>query len=259
MDIKTLLVTTAKQLKTKNITSANLDAEVLLSWALRKPKTFLYTRPEYKLNKSETSKYKNCIKRRLMNEPVAYITGRKEFYGLDFFVSKHVLIPRPLTEQIIDQIKKLKKPSDQFTILDIGTGSGCIAITIAKLFPKATVIASDISKQALKIAHKNAKNNSVKVKFIKSNLLDSRKLKKLLPRVDLITANLPYITLKEYQKLSPDIRRYEPKQTLIADAGGWEYYYKLFKQLKNLKIKKTLGIIFESPKEKIVVKKLTNN
>ena len=94
-----------------------------------------------------------------MNEPVAYITGRKEFYGLDFFVSKHVLIPRPLTEQIIDQTKKLKKPSDQFTILDIGTGSGCIAITIAKLFPKATVIASDISKQALKIAHKNAKNN----------------------------------------------------------------------------------------------------
>ena len=171
-------------------------------------------------------------------KPVAYIKGIQDFYGRDFIVTPDVLIPRPETEQIIDIVLSMAgKPylpgikidsqiiPDDITILDVGTGSGCIAITLALELPKSTVYATDISNSALKIAEQNAKNLNAKVNFSKSNLLENVK-KGIIPCPDIIVANLPYVD-KTWDWLDKEALSYEPEIALYADNGG----IKLIKQL----------------------------
>jgi release factor glutamine methyltransferase len=168
------------KLKTKNIKSAQLEAGLLLAHLLKK-KEFLFTYPEKKLTTNQFNKYRALIKRRLNLEPIAYLTGHKEFYGLDFRVNKNVLIPRPETEMMVEETLKLITNNPQpTTIIDIGTGSGCIIIALAKeLLNKELGIkdyeffAVDNSEAALVVAQKNAKLHGVekKIKLLKGNLL----------------------------------------------------------------------------------------
>lgn len=235
-----------------------LDVEVLLSFALKKTKEFLYANPKYKLNKSELNRFKSFTAKRLKSEPIAYIIGEKEFYGLKFIVNRNVLIPRPETELIVDetlrQIKKtIRHPAEQKIILiDIGTGSGCIPISIIKNLPKnindkMKIYAIDNSQKALNIAKKNAQLHKAdkKINFIKNDLLKLSLINRnLAPNSKIIiTANLPYISNSQYKKLSPDIKEYEPKNALIAGNDGLKYYRKLFKQIQKITLNKITLII----------------
>lgn len=215
------------------IPSASLDAEVLLLEAINKKikkpkdKVWLYVNYKtYELTPGMQNILTDFIDRRRRGEPVAYITGRKEFYGLEFFVNQNVLIPRPETELIVEQVlDMLKKYKRRFTLLDIGTGSGCIPISILKQKEAANKIneafANDISKEAIEIARINSKHNGIykKIKFINSDFAKAiRRISK--EKNIIITANLPYISEKNYQKLKMGVKDFEPKIALVAPDKG---------------------------------------
>jgi len=230
-----------QKLTDKKINSANLDAEILLSLVLQKPKEYLYTHPEHRLTKEQLKQFNKLIKRRIDHEPIAYLIGQKEFYGLKFIVNKHVLVPRPESEKIIDEALKIIKSifpiNDQrLTICDIGTGSGCLIISLAKELQKLKkidsfeLIATDISKKALKVAKANAAIHQVDkyINFINCYLLKPLKNQK----IDLIIANLPYLS-KDDVKNQVSIKK-EPKKALIGN------YDKFFKQISILDYKPTV-------------------
>ncbi len=242
----------------------NLDAAVLLSFATSQPKIFLYAHSEQPLTAKQWTLFQKLIKRRAKYEPVAYLTGEKEFYGRTFLVDKRALIPRPETELIID----LAKTISAGTIIDVGTGSGAIAITLAKELHKQ-IIATDISTAALNVAKQNAKRHHAQIKFIRGNLLEPiLKIKKLPPkacplsqakrcrRADLsqrlispsaealaekavlVVANLPYLPTGRAKFLPVDIKKYEPKLALYAGQDGLKQYRELLYELKNMKTQK---------------------
>ena len=197
-----------------------LDAELILSNVIQKERIFLHGHPEYELSEREKAKADKDIARRQNGEPVAYILGYKEFYGRQFKVTPDTLIPRPETEAIIDEIKSLSYvtsfPSDEtLEILDIGTGSGCIAITLALELPNSQITAVDISAKALDCAQYNAKalgasNISTKL----SNLFESTPEK-----YDIIVANLPYVD-RGWDWLDQKTLSYEPEAALYAPDEG---------------------------------------
>lgn len=233
MTIKKMLELGIKKLK--DTAFARLDAEVLLCDILKKQRAYLFTYPEKMLTASQEKKYKNYLNRRAHYEPIAYITGHKEFYGFDFLISPAVLIPRPETELIIDIAKQtLHDPTSNSLIIDIGTGSGAIAITLKKLFPKINVLGIDISASALKIARQNSKHLKANVKFAKTNLLNVESPTLYIKKDLIITANLPYLSTSEWQKLTTNVKKYEPKSALVGGTRGIELYEKLFKQLNKL-------------------------
>ncbi|MFH1366418.1 MAG: peptide chain release factor N(5)-glutamine methyltransferase [Patescibacteria group bacterium] len=231
MTIKTTLQNSLNKLKKAKIKSAHLDAEVLLSFLLKKTRSFLYIWPDKTITKEQESRYKQLIARRLKGEPVAYLIKNKEFYGLNFYVDKNVLIPRPETECLIEEIIKFSRHANgnkRLAICDIGTGSGCLAVTLKKYIPKAKIYASDISKEALAVAKKNAGKHKVKILFKQGNLLKPFKKTKL----DLIVANLPYLKpLRKYLKNYPGLK-YEPQIALSAGKQGLDLYREFFSQLK---------------------------
>ncbi|MFH0819475.1 MAG: peptide chain release factor N(5)-glutamine methyltransferase [bacterium] len=254
--IKETLLRTIRSLKTKNILSAQLDAEILLAHLLKKSKELLYTYPEKGLTATQSNKYQTLIRRRLNSEPVAYLIGYKEFYGLNFRVNKNVLIPRAETELIVELVTcNLKKHETQEKskkiIVDIGTGSGNIIISIAKSLKNYDLglknyefYGIDNSKAALSIARKNAELHGVgkKIKFRKGNLLNPL-IKNFTPKADqpraekiknslIITANLPYLTRRQYQQNKE--LHFEPKKALVGGKDGLEYIERLFQQIKKL-------------------------
>ncbi|MFH1749349.1 MAG: peptide chain release factor N(5)-glutamine methyltransferase [bacterium] len=223
----------------QNSQTPNLDSEILLSWILKKDKSYLFANPDKNLNKPQVNRYKNLIQKRRNKYPIAYLIGKKEFFGLDFFVNRNVLIPRPETEELVEQtlqeINKLyaiyHKP---LAILDLGTGSGCIAIAIAKNTKlPIKIYASDICKKALDLAKKNAKYHSIQIKFIQSDLLENIKKSHYAKATrdqepDIIVANLPYITPKVYSNLEPEITDFEPKKALLSQTRN--HFYNLLKE-----------------------------
>lgn len=238
----------AQQLDQVKILSAILDAEVLLSDIIKKPKEFIFANPKIKITKKQENLYKKIIKRRARFEPVAYITGYKEFFNLDLLINKNVLIPRPETELLIEEVIKFAKNAKtpkatsrnvafKIKILDVGTGSGAIAIALKKNLPDTEVTASDISKSALKVAQKNIRLNKVDVKLIHSNLLNKFKN----GRFDIIVANLPYVPDKNKKLKNPFAKplKFEPAKALYAGRYGLDAYEKLFKQIAKLKNKPT--------------------
>lgn len=246
--IKDILIKYRSQLF-KITSTPKLDVEVILAFVIKKPKEFIYTHPEYKLNQKQLTRFNNFINRRLKREPIAYIIGKKEFFGLNFKVGKNTLIPRPETEQLVDTaIKEIQKTKKQKIILiDVGTGSGCVPISIIKNLPKnikrsIQTYATDISSKALIIAKKNAQLHNVekKIKFMQSDLLNcflqNIWANWLMQNSNIIiTANLPYVSNSEYKKLSVDIKNYEPKNAIIAGSDGLKYYRRLFVQLQQIK------------------------
>ncbi len=239
--------------------SPSLDAEVLFSFTLKKQKEFLYTHSEYQLTKNQRKKLNNLINRRVKGEPIAYITNTKEFHGLDFFINKNVLIPRPETELLVEEVinktlrQKIKKT--KFKIADIGTGSGCIIISIAKSCKLKAIscYATDISKPALAVAKKNAKKHKVKIKFLYGNLLEPLKNKK----IDIVVANLPYgwQQWKNNTSARTSGLKFEPQKALFAKENGLYLYYKFFEQIAKRRQKPELILGEFDPRQKIGMQK----
>lgn len=217
-----------------------LDLEILISFVIKKSREFILAHPDKSVTGNQQLAIGKLIKRRIANEPIAYITGHKEFYGLDFKVNKHTLIPRPETELIVDLLRSMlrNKLHNNIAVVDIGTGSGNILISIAKNLKVEKYFGIDISKDALKMAKKNAKNHKVykKIEFLEGNLLSpiSKKLMKIKANKLILIANLPYLS-EEIYKSSPDnVKKYEPKTALYSDNYGLSHYEELLKQISSL-------------------------
>lgn len=221
------------------------ESELILAHILKKSREYVLTHPEIELTKKQTIKYQNFIKRRLNHEPMAYILGHKEFYGLDFKVTRDTLIPRPETELLVEKtLEKIRPAGHQApsAIIDVGTGSGNIIISIARCIkqPKKNKIdfyGTDISPKALRVAKSNAKKHNVekKIKFIQSDLLNYfLDHHSLFTGRCVIVANLPYLSQKIYSKTLPDVKNFEPKSALYASKKGLYHYEKLFQQIKNI-------------------------
>jgi release factor glutamine methyltransferase len=227
-------------------TYPEIETELLLANILGKTKEFLYINPTKKLTESQTKKLLDLIKRRQKNEPIAYILGYKYFYGLKFKVNKHTLIPRPETEWLVDTaleiIKSRKSQNTKYQILDLGTGSGCIAITITKGLSlqqgqslDVTICGADVSSKALTIAKTNAKTHHAKIKFTQSNLFSN-----INQKFDLIIANLPYVPIDDYNQLKENLK-YEPKSAITDGTNTNKIYTKFFEQVsKHLNPKATI-------------------
>lgn len=218
-----------------------LDAEVLLGFAMQKNRAWLFSHDDESLSLSEEEAYNNFVKRRKSSEPVAYITGQKEFYGRNFIVTPDVLIPRPDSELFISLLKEILDSQAEVSIADIGTGSGCLTITTSLEFPRSTVIGIDPSQKALDIAQQNANRFNARVRFQQSSLLESVDDKSL----DIILSNLPYLTevdLRDSETAS-DLA-FEPRSALLASDDGLELIKLCAKQSKN-KLKKDGRLFLE--------------
>ena len=262
MTIKEILQKSIAKLKATSSTP-HLDAEVLLSHALKKSREFILIHPEKKLTSQQLIRFNSFIKRKLRHEPVAYITEHKEFYGLDFKVNSDTLIPRPETEHLVDATLNLLRSTlhnKNTSIIDVGTGSGNIIISISKNSEQETVnnknihyFATDISKEALKVAKINARRHKVnkKIKFVQSNLLSYFiDHCSLLTDHCIIVANLPYLeTGLENSPKSNETKGliFEPEIALYSGKDGLNAYRKLAQQIKILiqKTKANITLICE--------------
>lgn len=208
--------------------TAHLDIQVLLSCVLKKDRSWILAHPEYRLNDKQEKTLNSFISRRRRHEPIAYILGKSEFYGREFYVNKDVLVPRPESETMIDLLKQ----TNAGVILDIGTGSGALAITAKLELPKAKVYAIDIDERALAVAKENSKILRADVKFMKSNLLGSVPNSIFQIPNSVFLCNLPYVP--EGYKIN-EAAEHEPKLALFSGNDGLDHYRKLFDQLKVLK------------------------
>lgn len=223
-NITALIQKSTEKLQSVGITNAFLEARILLEFATKRTREEIFL-AEFRLTEEEIKLYQQLIKRRLKREPIAYIIGKKEFFGWEFIVNPYVLIPRPETELIIETAKSYYASDQPLSILDIGTGSGCLAVSLLKLWPKAKVWAVDISAAALEVAQLNASNLGVneRIEFLH---MDCRNFESSMS-FDLIVSNPPYINTNDYFSLSQDILNYEPHIALFAAEEGLEYYEKL--------------------------------
>ncbi|MBU0566782.1 peptide chain release factor N(5)-glutamine methyltransferase [bacterium] len=218
---------TTNYFKDKKIASARLDAELLIGFALNLPRIDLYLNFDRPLDKEELKKIRELVKRRATFEPVAYLTGKKEFYSLEFEVTKDVLVPRPETEILVEQAIKIgQEIGGRLRIVDLGCGSGNIAISVAKNLEGSLVYATDVSRKALEVARRNAFSLGVsdRVVLLCQDLFSAFSKAK---EANLILSNPPYISLEEYPALAPDIQDFEPKQALEAGEKGLRFYRKI--------------------------------
>jgi len=230
---------------------APLDMELLFSFVLKKTREFVLAHPEYAIFKNQELRIRNYAERRIKHEPMAYILGKKEFYGLDFKVNNNTLIPRPETELLVDLALEevrilLRNKLRNINIIDIGTGSGNIIISLAKQWTSnvpnrhsMSLFGIDISKKALLAAEQNAKAHKLgnKIKFLHGNLLGpvigNWKLEIGNSRT-IVLANLPYLSSRIYASAPKDVKLYEPKTALYSPRKGLNHYINLLKQAKKL-------------------------
>ncbi|OGH74241.1 MAG: protein-(glutamine-N5) methyltransferase, release factor-specific [Candidatus Magasanikbacteria bacterium RIFCSPLOWO2_12_FULL_43_12] len=234
-----------------------LDAELIIAFVLKKTREFVIAHGECGVRKFASAQVCKLIRKRERGEPLAYLTGHKDFFGLDFAVNKSVLVPRPETEVLVESVIECLMTEDighRTILIDVGTGSGCIPIAITKslhhhITSSLKIFAIDISKVALRIARLNAKKHGVKIKFLHGSLLTpllkTCKLARPQTHALIITANLPYLTLKQYRQ-SASIKR-EPKNALVAGKTGLGLYEKLLKQIRSpiSNIQYPISVFFE--------------
>ncbi len=233
--IQEILNVTAEFLKDKGIESPRLCAEILLAHQLKKSRVELYLEFDHPLSSLEIANYRSLIRRRLKREPVQYITGHQEFWSLDFLVSPAVLIPRPETEVLVEEAIKIKEnnllsDSGQPKILDLGTGSGAIAIAMAKEIESAAILASDISFEALALARDNAKHHNLnnRIKFCQGDLWQPFSNSSIT--FDMIISNPPYIPTTAFQTLPPEVRHFEPRIALDGHENGMHFIKRIIEE-----------------------------
>ena len=268
IDVRTALKQGLAQLREAHVSSFTLAAELLLLHVLGRDRTWLYAHPEQQLSTFDAERFFQLIARRANGEPTQHLTGKQEFWGLEFEVNSDVLIPRPETEHLIevalDRLAPLELRAGRKQILtgeglqiaDIGTGSGCIAIALAKELPQAAIFATDISSAALAVARRNATRHSVsdRIHFVESNLLDGLAARRAAnstvsavgeqpaaallgkdsehqsPRLHLIVSNPPYIGRRESATLMREVRDHDPETALYGREEGYELYADLITQ-----------------------------
>jgi release factor glutamine methyltransferase len=276
-DIRAALKQGISQLREAHVPSFTLAAELLLLHVLGRDRTWLYSHPEQEISSADAARYFALLARRAAGEPTQHLTGKQEFWGLEFEVTPDVLIPRPETEHLIEvaldrlavrEIRAGRKQTltgEGLQIADIGTGSGCIAIAMAKELPAATIYATDISTAALAVAQRNAARHSVadRIRFLTSNLLEGAATSFVVtqlaaplqsnseiaaglespatkhqspitshqsPFFDLIVSNPPYIGRRERETLEREVRDHEPELALYGGEEGYELYADLIAQ-----------------------------
>lgn len=222
-----LLARAAAQLERAGITTPQLEAAILLAHALGSDRTHLYARLRHPVGPQYVSAFWHCVQRRLRREPVQYITGVQEFWSMTLQVDRRVLIPRPETEVVVEvAVRLLQLQASRPRILDVGTGSGCIAIALAREVPQAEVWATDISPDALVVARANAQRQGVcqQVTFLQGDLCSPVPYEAAF---DLLVANLPYIPHDDLAALQPEVRDWEPRGALDGGRDGLECYRRL--------------------------------
>lgn len=201
-----------------------LDAELFLGEVLNFSPTELFARPDFAVSEDACAQFRSFEKMRLAGKSVAAILGHKEFFGFDFFVDENVLIPRPETELLVEEILKIAPQS----LLEVGTGSGCVAISVKKNLPNCRVSASDVSPAALAVVRKNAKNLGAEIEFSESDLLA-----KISGEFELVVANLPYIP-DESVEIQKSVADFEPRLALFGGADGLDLLRRLLTQISEL-------------------------
>ncbi|MDC0396296.1 peptide chain release factor N(5)-glutamine methyltransferase [Candidatus Pelagibacter sp.] len=241
MNIESILSEGTKILQKNKVPNPQLDSEILLSSSINRDKKHIILNPKELLNFNQSEKFKNLIERRKKGEPIAYLVNKKEFWKDEFFVTQDVLIPRPDTELIVEQVLKIYSNDAQLQVLDIGTGSGCILLSILKERPNVNGTGIDISKKSINVSKFNAKqlNLTNRVKFFHSSV-DNFKIGKY----DLIVSNPPYIELLNLKYLEKDIVNFEPKLALSGGLDGFSKIRKVINRAKTL-IKKNGKLILE--------------
>src|SRR6266446_8970567 len=249
IDIRTALKRGIAQLREADVPSFTLAAELLLLHVLGRNRTWLYAHPEEIIADADAQRFFELLARRAAGEPTQHLTGKQEFWGLEFEVTPDVLIPRPETEHVIEvaldrlAVRELRAGRKQtltgegLQIADIGTGSGCIAIALVKELPHATIYDTDISSAALAVARRNAARHSVsgRIRFLECNLLDALSDSPLATRhspllLDLVASNPPYIGRREAATLMREVRDHEPEIALYGGEEGYEFYAGLIAQ-----------------------------
>jgi release factor glutamine methyltransferase len=242
MDTRTALKQGISQLRDAHVPSFTLASELLLLHVLGRDRTWLYAHPQEAIPEEDAQRFFSFIARRAAGEPTQHLTGKQEFWGLEFEVTPDVLIPRPETEHVIEvaldrlavrEIRAGRKQTfsgEGLEIADVGTGSGCIAIALAKELPGATIYATEISNAALAVARRNAALHSVsdRIHWAEANLLDEAS--EFSPFFDLIVSNPPYIGRREAATLMREVRDHEPEIALYGGEEGYELYADLIAQ-----------------------------
>ena len=215
-----LLRDAVERLREAGVDTPILDAEVLFSKAACRSRTHLLAHPEFQPSPNEADQYEQWVARRANREPLAYIIGEREFYGITFLVTPAVLVPRQETETLVDAAIELLKDKPHAMVADIGLGSGAVAISIARSVPNAVIYGTESSEEALAVARRNA---AVPMHFLKGNLLEPL----VGMRFDLIVSNPPYIPTAEMDNLPPEISKYEPRAALDGGPDGLDYHRRL--------------------------------
>lgn len=257
LPLRALLRDAIAQFELAHVPSAGLAAELLLMHALGRDRTWIYAHPEHELEDAARERYFSLIARRAGGVPTQHLTGHQEFWGLDFEVTPDVLIPRPETEHVVEvALERLGVEAGEdspgrrqkLRIADIGTGSGCIAVALARELPAAQIVATDISEAALAVARRNAARHNVadRIQFLEYNLLEplhqspvtlhgrSGQASRQSPPFDLIASNPPYIARREAGTLPREVREHEPAVALFGGESGTEMYAPLVAQAATL-------------------------
>lgn len=210
-----------RELAVAGVDSPRLSAELLSAKAFGLTRIGLIMRAKERVETAGLTVFRSLVARRAQGEPVAYLLGEKEFFGLPFHVTPDVLIPRPETELIVEEAQRVFRPDASFRFADFGTGSGVLAVALAHVFPAASGLAVDLSPRALDVARRNALANGVEARLVFFHA-DFTRLSLAPASLDLVVANPPYVTQDEYAALSPEVRDFEPRSALVSpEAGLW--------------------------------------
>jgi release factor glutamine methyltransferase len=244
LQLRQTLTSAVSQLTTAQVPSPRMNAELLLMFTLGCDRAFLYAHPERELSPEEQSRYHHALAERSRGVPAQYITRQQEFWGLDFLVTPAVLIPRPETEHLIETVLELASagrapdrrpskpasPADRFRIADVGTGSGCIAVALAKELRSAEVHASDISPAALEVARANASRHRLedRIHFYQADLLQGAEE----GGFDFVVSNPPYVGESEADQVQREVRKFEPQKAVFAGPTGLEVIALLIPQAR---------------------------
>jgi len=240
--VREVLSWTRDRFAREGLESARLDAEVLLAYALEMQRVGLYIDLDRPLDEVERGRYRALVSRRLKREPVAYLVGEREFWSRPFAVDARVLVPRPDTETLVEHALIFLRERTAPRVLDVGTGSGAIAVTLAAERPDARVVATDISIEALEVAAVNSARHQVEVELHAGDLLAA--LPAAEPPFDLIAANLPYVAFADRESLAPELLR-EPEAALFAKDGGLALLKRLILEAPDHLIRPGGGLMLE--------------
>ena len=233
VQLKQALNAAVSRLTAEQVPSPQMNAELLLRFVLSCDRAYLFAHPERELTSEQTSRYEAALAERSRGVPAQYITGHQEFWGMDLIVTPAVLIPRPETEHLIETVLALQaseRGTDQLRIADVGTGSGCIALALAKELPNAEIHATDVSEQVLEIARANAARHQLQqIRFHHTDLLAT-----LTGPFDFVVSNPPYVGESEEDQVQLEVRKFEPRSAVFAGPAGTEVIARLIPQAHEL-------------------------